>query len=653
MAYLNLEYIHPSKGEQKMESENKTRIQDDLYEYVNGEWLSKAVIPDDKPSVGGFADLDTGVEKILMGDFKAMKDGTLEIPNKYLEDAIKLYSKGLDVKRRNKEGLLPLKKSLKKIASIKTMRRFNSSLLELVLADYPLPVKVGVQPDMKNTLVNSFIFTGPDTILPDTTYYAEGNKTGEALLGIWKTMAAKLLAFSPLSEEEQKQYLEDTMAFDKLIAPIVKSQEEWADYVKCYNPMPLDVVAKKLKGFDIKGLLASLYGDKIPTTIIAYDPKFTKNFKKMFNRATYPLYQHWAYTKFIVSSSSLLSEEIRTIGGTYRRALSGIAVDASIEKQAYRAASNVYSEPLGIYYGKKYFGEEAKKDVVEMVKEIIATYKKRMSENSFLEEKTKEKAILKLDKIVIKMGYPEVPSKKYEALSINDKDSFYEAMSLIDVERNEYDLKTLNEPVVREDWVMPGHMVNACYNPYSNDITFPAAILQAPFYSLKQSRSENLGGIGTVIGHEISHAFDNNGAQCDENGNLANWWSKEDFKAFKKATKKMIKEFDGIPFHGGKVNGAFVVSENIADNGGMAVTLDIMSKMADPDYEAYFINFAKLWCMKAREQYMQLLLSVDVHSPAELRANMQPRNFDEWYKTFKVKKTDKMYLVPSKRVHIW
>jgi len=200
---------------------------------------------------------------------------------------------------------------------------------------------------------------------------------------------------------------------------------------------------------------------------------------------------------------------------------------------------------------------------------------------------------------------------------------------------------------------MPGHMVNACYNPFVNDITFPAAILQPPFYSINQTRSENLGGIGAVIGHEISHAFDSNGAKCDENGNINNWWTKEDTKRFNKKINAMIKEFDGIELPWGRVNGKFIVSENMADNGGMAVTLEIMSKTENSSYEEYFMNWARVWCIKAKPEYLQLLLNLDVHGPAILRANMQPRNFKEWYDTFKVKKTDKMYLAPGKRVIIW
>ena len=288
-----------------------------------------------------------------------------------------------------------------------------------------------------------------------------------------------------------------------------------------------------------------------------------------------------------------------------------------------------------------------------MVKEIIETYKVRVSKNEFLSPATKEKAILKLDKIVIKMGYPDKADALYDKMVFDGAPSLLAATAALDAIALEDNFSKLGQPVDRTKWVMPGHMVNACYNPTSNDITFPAAILQPPFYSIRQSRSTNLGGIGAVIGHEISHAFDNNGARCDENGNLNNWWTKADFKKFGAKTKAMIREFEGIELPWGKVNASFIVSENIADNGGMAVTLEIMSHMPDADYEAYFYNWARVWCMKARPEYLALLLQVDVHAPAVLRANMQPRNFDEWYTTFGVKKSDKMYLAPSKRVVIW
>jgi putative endopeptidase len=251
------------------------------------------------------------------------------------------------------------------------------------------------------------------------------------------------------------------------------------------------------------------------------------------------------------------------------------------------------------------------------------------------------------------MGYPDKVDELFDKLVFDENDSLFDIMLTLKKIRFANGLDMLTKPVNREEWAMPGHMVNACYNPFVNDITFPAAILQPPFYSIKQTRSENLGGIGAVIGHEISHAFDSNGAKCDENGNINNWWTSEDTKRFKKKINAMIREFDGIELPWGKVNGKFIVSENMADNGGMAVTLAIMAKTEGASYEEYFMNWARVWCVKAKPEYLQLLLTLDVHGPAVLRANMTPRNFDEWYNTFGVKRTDKMYLAPSKRVIIW
>ena len=251
------------------------------------------------------------------------------------------------------------------------------------------------------------------------------------------------------------------------------------------------------------------------------------------------------------------------------------------------------------------------------------------------------------------MGYPDFIPEIYKKIVIDDEASLYETLMNNQkiVEKDNRD--KLFKKVDRKEWVMPGHMVNACYNPSMNDITFPAAILQKPFYSINQKVEENLGGIGAVIGHEISHAFDNNGAHFDAYGNLANWWSEKDFKAFEKLTEDMVQQWDGIEVHGGKVNGKLVVSENIADNGGMGVTIEIMHTLKNPDFKAYFINWARIWCMKARPEYLQTLLNTDVHSPAMLRANMQVRNFNEWYQAFDVKDTDKMFIEEGKRISIW
>ena len=637
-----------------MESQKKVRVQDDLYQYVNGAWLKKAVIPEDKSRVGGFADLDTGVEKLLMKDFRSFKNGSKDIPSPYIEEAVRLYKSARNTTRRNKEGIKPVVKELAFIRSLTDIAAFNRKLDKLLLGGYPLPFTLSVTENMHKPTEYCLFFTGPSLLLPDTTYYQEDKKDKhDALIKTYSEMVSKLLAYTDLNQEEQEQYRKDTLAFDELLAKLVKSQVEWSEYVKCYNPVKLSAVTRRIAPVKLRRVLKKIYGEKLPEEIMIAEPRYLDHFTELFTENNYPLYQHWAYVNTLVDATPYLSEELREIGTSYANTLRGIQKNPDIETQAYRLTSRFFSEPIGLYYGKTYFGEEAKKDITSIVHLIIKTYEKRIQANTFLAEETKEKAIVKLEKMTIRMGYPDKVDPKYDLLHVSPRDSLYTAISKLSQALYRYELDLLFKPVDRNRWPMPGHMVNACYDPSSNSITFPAAILQAPFYSIKQSRSENLGGIGAVIGHEISHAFDNNGAQCDETGAIHNWWTKKDYKAFQKKTKAMIEEFDGIEYHGGKVNGELVVSENIADNGGMAVTLEIMDEMEEKNYQEYFLNWGRIWCNKAREQLIQLFLSIDVHSPAELRANMQPRNFPQWYKAFDVKPTDKMYLAPEKRVIIW
>lgn len=630
---------------------DKIRIQDDLYLYVNQEKLDQLVIPEDRPVAGGFSELDITVEKTLMRDFKELEKNHENLePN--FEKAVNLYSIAKNIKKRNKQGVKPIAKDLKTIQSITDMSLFNRKLKDFYLNDFPLPFSFGVDVDFKDSNTYSVALRGPSTFLPDTTMYDPAYPNKEMMLAVLKASIVEALKFTELSEEEINLYVEDAFAFDAIVATLVKSSEEWSEYVKCYNPYKVNKVNRLLAPVKFKPLLKKLFGF-VPEVIIVSDPRFLDEFKTLFNEENLIKYVHWAFVVHLISNGKYLSEDLREICGRFRRAITGVQKMPTPEKFAYQLASGLLSEPVGRYYALKYFGEAAKKDVEEMVKEIIEAYKERIKTNDILSEPTKEKAILKLSTMKIKMGYPDKIRKIFDEVVVNKNDSLYKAVKAVELVFLKDSLANLSKPVDKTKWAMPGHMVNACYDPTNNDITFPAAILQAPFYSIHQTRSENLGGIGAVIGHEISHAFDNNGAKCDENGNLNNWWTKEDFKKFDKKTKAMIAQFDGIELPWGKVNSKLIVSENIADNGGVAVTLHVMKTLKDANYEEYFKNWARVWCLKAKDEYKALLISVDVHAPAVLRANMPPRNFEEWYTTFDVTKTDKMYIAPSKRVAIW
>ena len=630
----------------------KVRIQDDLYTYVNQEKLEELVIPDDKPCTGGFVLLADGVEKIMMKEFNDM-DQSNSYANEYLKKAITLFKMAKNVEKKEKDGIEPALKNLSIIDKLDSIKTFDKMYKELLLNDIPLPIKGMIETDMKNTAQHLVYIQGPSTILPDASYYKEEMaQQKEMILGIWTNIAKMIMAKTPLSAEVQEKYIEDTLKFDAVLGSLVKTSEEWSEYVEMYNPMKTSKVASMLKPMNFKTILKGVFNE-VPEIVIVAEPRYVKNFTNVFNENTFEEYKHWAYVTGLISSCSLLTEELRDLGSMYYRTIAGIPAVTPVDKFAYQLASGMYSEPVGLYYGEKYFGEEAKKDIIEIVYQIIDTYKSRIKNNDFLEESTKEKAIIKLSKMGVKMGYPDKVEEIYNKLNFNEEDSLFDAVKELNKIKLLDNIEKLNKPTDRTHWAMPGHMVNACYDPFVNDITFPAAILQPPFYSINQTRSENLGGIGAVIGHEISHAFDSNGAKCDENGNINNWWTKEDNKQFKKKINAMIKQFDGIELPWGKVNGKFIVSENMADNGGMGVTLEIMSKTEGVSYEEYFQNWAKVWCLKAKPEYLQLLLNLDVHGPSILRANIPPRNFQEWYDTFKVKKTDKMYIAPSKRIVIW
>ncbi|MBQ3792369.1 MAG: M13 family metallopeptidase, partial [Clostridia bacterium] len=551
------------------------RIQDDLYQTVNEEWLKSAVIPEDLPVTGGFIDLMLDVEKTMIGDLTEIGDGKKETDMEVMKHAARLYQKAKDVESREKDGMKPILPLLERIRNLKDIPDFNSQILDLLYDRVAFPFDLDTNEDVRNTEIQFLVLTDPDTILPDKTLYDKALPR-MLLLSSYKKMVRELLALTPLSKKEQKQYLTDTILFDDRIRKHVLSHADMADYVKLFNPTPLDEVASALQPLDLKGLLEKLYPGKEISEINICNPAYLKAFGEIFSEETFPLFVHWAYVKTILQYAPFLSQKICDLSHTFMNRMMGVKKPPEIEKQAYRQVSALYDMPMGIYYGRTYFGEEAKKDVTEMVKKIIETYKSRLRKNDFLLEETKEKAILKLDCMKIKMGYPDSYDKVYDGFVVNEEDSYFEAVKrILDLRiRDRFD--RLNRPTDFNRWAMAGHVVNACYDPFKNDITFPAAFLQMPFYRLDRSPEENLGAVGAVIGHEISHAFDNNGSHLNEKGNYVDWWKEEDQKRFEEKTKAMAEQYDGLPYHGGKVNGTMVVSENIADNGGMAVTLEIM-----------------------------------------------------------------------------
>ncbi|XIF19518.1 MAG: M13 family peptidase [Acetilactobacillus jinshanensis] len=634
---------------------NQSLLKDNFYQAVNGNWLKHAKIPADHSATGGFNDLVDQIDKTLIHDSDKLLSGKMKPKTPEMKEYKKFYAMTTNFQKRDDDGNKPLLPILHQVESLSSLKDLNAHLADWELSGMPLPYGYDIDADMKNAQVNALFAYGPGLFLPDKTYYKKGNHAAKKLMPIFTKMSQQLLILAGYSASDAHDIVENAKKFDRMIAPHVMSSEEAADIRNIYNPDSFAHFAKSSSYLDLTGQIKALIGT-VPKKLIVAEPNYFKVMDKIVNPKNFGMMKDWMLVNIVIDCSGCLSEEFRQTGSVYGRALSGQKKAVSQKKAAYYLADGTFSQVVGNYYGHKYFGPKAKADVLKMVHKMIDVYKKRLANNTWLTKPTRQHAIEKLDRLIPQVGYPDHLDPLYKKFKVTTTAEGGTILSnLIKftqiATQDMYD--HWNKPVRRTRWEMSADEVNAYYHPFKNIIVFPAAILQAPFYSLKQSASANYGGIGAVMAHEISHAFDNNGSQFDKYGNMNNWWTQTDKANFKQRAQKMIKEFNGIPFAGQKVNGKLTVSENIADAGGLSCALEAAKSTAHPDLAAFFINWARIWRTKSTSAHKKLLLSIDVHAPSELRAQVQVKNLDDFYKTFNVKPGDGMYLPPKDRVKIW
>ncbi len=625
------------------------RIQDDLFEAVNAEWLAKTEIPSDRPRIAAFDELVISNEQTLMHDFATIH----EFDEPVMTEFAKFYKKAGDFIERFEFGTEPVKPELEKISAISDFETLTSKFADLILnSQVPVPFGLSVDTDMKDAVHYAMTFSGAGLILPDTTYYADEHPRKAELLDFYRTNTVEILREFGFSAEAAQQQVENTVKFDAILAQYVNTSEEWAKYAELYNPVVISDFTSHIKSVPFAQIIEALIG-KLPEKIVVYEKRFYENFDQIVNVANFELIKSWMLVKLLRGSTQYLSDDMRILGSDFSRKLSGTSEARSQEKHAFDLATGQFSQAVGLYYGHKYFGEAAKADVQRMTSEMIKVYQERLDKNTWLSRATIDKAIKKLDAMTVFIGFPDKLPEIYQQFTVSH-DSLYSNIARFDVARSHKHYDKFNEDVDKTEWHMPAHMVNAYFSPDSNTIVFPAAILQKPFYSAtEQTPSQNYGGIGAVIAHEISHAFDNNGALFDEFGNMNNWWTDQDFKAFEAKQELMIAEFDGLEIAGGKVNGKLVVSENIADAGGLTAAMTAALREPDADLKAFFTQWGEIWRLKASEEYQQMLLSMDVHAPGKLRANVQASNLDEFFATFDIQEGDGMWRAEAERVKIW
>lgn len=624
--------------------------QDNLYLAVNSEWLSKAKIPADKTSAGINSELDQRIEDRVIKDFADVAAGKDRMPDiKDFGKAIALYKIAKDFDKRDAEKANPIQKDLQKLLGLSSFSDFEQKAADLFMGPYTLPFVFDVDADMKNTDVNVLHFGGPSTFLPDTTTY----KTADAkkLLDILQDQSINLLMMAGVGKSEARTYVADALAFDQKLAKIVKSTEEWSDYAAIYNPVNYAEFIAKFKSFKMADFMAAVLPVK-PERIIVMEPRFLDHAESLLNAANFAEIKGWMLVKYINNVARFLSQAFREAAFPFNQAITGTPQLPTQIKQAYRLANSAFDEVVGIFYGQKYFGAKAKKDVEDMIRKMLKVYEERIKSNTWLSAETKKKAVVKLKALVLKIGYPDKIEEIFDLLQVDPEKSLYENEVAMSTVRTKYMLAKLTRLVDRSVWLMPGNLNNACYDPQRNDLTFPAGILQAPFYDINQSRGANYGGIGATIGHEVSHAFDNSGAKFDERGNMNNWWTDADFAEFNKRVGQMVDIFDGLQYGPAKVNGKQVVGENIADLAGLACAVQT-GKDDGADLKDLFENYARSWMQKQRPEAIKTEVQTDVHAPQPTRVNIPVQCQDEFYDAFGVKKTDGMWLNPEDRITIW
>ena len=637
------------------EAASEISLKDDFYAAVNAEWMEIAEIPSDMPYVGGFTDLADDVEEILMVDFGKMLADEKEADNAALSNFIAFYRLAADFEKRNADGAAPLLTYMERVENLSSLAAFTKQWTEWELDGMPSPFALVVMADMKDAATNALYITPPSLFLLDKSYYEEGSQMKEILATSFSQMVVNLLVLAGKEEAEAAAITADAMTFDAMIAPYMQSAEEASDYTTIYNPIDFGEFDAQIEAFDFTKIYQEILG-QIPDQIIVTNPTYFEVLSELVTEENFPVIKNWILVQTVTSLAPYLSNDFRLESGSFSRLVSGTAEAVDAETSAYYLASNMYGEAAGEYYGRTYFGESAKQDVTQMVENIVTVYESRIWNNTWLSEETKTLAVKKLNTMTINVGYPDKIDPLYEKMvpvSAEDGGSLLgNGMKFTRIVKED-NYARWNQPVDRSAWSLSADTVNAMYSPLNNSINFPAAILQAPFYSLEQSSSTNYGGIGAVIAHEISHAFDPNGAKFDELGNLTDWWTEADYAEFEKLSQKMVEEFNGLEHAGGAVNGTLTVTENVADAGGLACALEAAKLEADTDLEAFFTNWAVIWRQKATPEYEALLLMLDVHAPSALRANIQLQNMDDFFTTFDITEGDAMYRAPEDRVIIW
>lgn len=651
------------KGDKELVKDLSKNIkaQDDFYKFINENWEKRTQIPSTKPAWGSFTELFEKNQDFLKEMINGLKKKKLS-ENSDEKKILTLYNSYSDMKRRNKEGISPLKKDVDRINAIKNIKDFEKYTIEVTKEGGGTLYSWGVGPDLNSSKDNA-VYLGSAGLGLSKDYYQKETEENKKIIQEYTKYISDMLSY--LGEKNTEEKAKKIVEFEKQMAKTLLTNEESHDIKKRNNPRKVDELSKIVKNIDLKNYLkqSGVNTDKV----IISQLKYYENLDKFLNDTNMDVIKDYLKFHLISSASGLLSDKLAERKfAFYGKYLNGQKEREILEKRALNFVSGTLGEMVGKVYVEQKFPPEAKENAKEMVSYIFKAFRNRIENLTWMSNETKKKALEKLGKVTVKIGYPD-KWRNFDELIINEKDNLYTQLEGISKWSYKEELKKVGKPVDKTEWFMSANTVNAYYSPTGNEIVFPAGILQFPFYDYKDlGPGSNFGGIGAVIGHEITHGFDVSGANFDGDGNVKDWWSKEDKKKFDTVTEKLAEQFSGYSVAPNvNVNGKFTLTENIADLGGVNIAFDALQlylkdhpekNIKENGYtqnELFFMNFGRIWRQKATEEYLKNLVKSDPHSPNYFRVNGLLINIDAFHDIFKTKKGDKLYKEPKDRIKIW
>ncbi|HEY1196618.1 M13 family metallopeptidase [Flavobacterium sp.] len=653
---INISYMDP-----------KVSASQDFFRYVNGTWLDKTEIPSDRNSWGSFNELRQKTDNDALAILKAASKDPKYKSNTDQGKAIALFNTILDTVGRNKRGVAPLQPYLKKIDAIKNVADLQNYITEMQLSGGSGFFGVYVGADAKNSNKNS-VTLSPGTLgLSDKDYYNSDDKDSKEKREKYEVHVARMMQYIGESPAKAKESAKQIVALEIEMSAPRLDRVERRDRRKQYNPTAVADLKKNTPSIQWEKYFSGIGMTKLDTVNVA-QPRYMIALEKTFTEKKVEAWKEYLKWSLLNKAASTLTTDIENANfDFYGKTLTGALKQRPREEVALQVINGATGEALGKLYVEKLFPAEAKAKAKDMIANVMLAYENRINALPWMSKETKVKAIEKLNKLTVKIGYPDKwkDYSKLELKNVNEGGTYFDNMKNLAKWAYAENLAKLGKPVDKTEWGMSPQTVNAYFNPSYNEIVFPAAILQPPFYNYQADEAVNYGGIGAVIGHEISHGFDDSGARYNADGNLVDWWTPEDLKQFTALGGQLAAQYSALePLPGIFVDGKFTLGENIGDLGGTNAAYDglqlYLKKHGNPGLidgltpeQRFFISWATVWRTKSRDEAIKSQVKTDPHSPGMYRAVVPIKNLDSFYDAFGIKKGDPMYLEPDKRVKIW